>query len=131
MRRRALIVEDEIFVALDLESALQDLGIEVVAIAADIQAAMRHAGEVDLALVDINLRDGQTGPAIGRALAAEHGVAVIFVTANPSLLGDGVECAAGVVTKPFSGRCIAAAVARLNGRETGMAPAPLKLQLFG
>ncbi|RJF93076.1 response regulator [Sphingomonas cavernae] len=132
MCRRALIVEDEILVALDIESALEAQGIEVVAIAADSRTAMRYADRVDLALVDINLRDGQTGPAIGRALAKDHGVSVVFVTANPALLGEGVEGVAGVMTKPFSERCIGATVDYLTRRGTGAATEPpSELRLFG
>ncbi|MCJ8155851.1 response regulator [Sphingomonas sp. LaA6.9] len=129
---RALIVEDEILVALDIESVLRDQGIEVIAIAADRPTAMRYADQVDFALVDINLRDGQTGPAIGRSLAVDHGVAVIFITANPGLLGEGVEGATGVMTKPFSERCIGATVdylARRNGNAA--ARPPRELHLFG
>lgn len=124
MCRRALIVEDEILVALDMESALADLGIEVVAIAGDRDSAMRHADQVDLALVDINLRDGPTGPAIGRALAVEYGVTVIFVTANLSLLDGGVEGTLGAMDKPFCDHRVGAMVEFVRKRKAGLAAEP-------
>ncbi|MBY8820968.1 response regulator [Sphingomonas colocasiae] len=131
MTVRALIVEDEILVALDLESALMEIGIEVAGIAADRASALRMAEDVDFALVDVNLRDGQTGPSIGRALAMEHGVKVIFVTANPSQLGDGIEGTMGVMCKPFSDESISATVAFLTASDTrdDVAP-PRELKLF-
>ena len=131
MKRRALIVEDEILVALDIENALRELGIEVVGIAADSQSALSMANNVDFALVDINLRDGQTGPMIGRTLARDYGVSVIFVTANPSILGEGVEGTMGVMTKPFSDQSISATISYLTMRdaERDVAPPP-ELHLF-
>jgi len=130
-RRRALIVEDEILVALDIENALNTLGIEVVGIAADSPSALALAQGVDFALVDINLRDGQTGPTIGRTLARDYGVSVIFVTANPSVLGEGVEGTMGVMSKPFSDASISATVSYLTMRaaETDVTPPP-GLHLF-
>lgn len=128
---RVLIVEDEILVALDIESALLDLGIEVVGIATDSQTALRYAQEADFALVDVNLRDGHTGPSIGRKLAREYGVRVIFVTANPAQLGGGVEGTMGVMTKPFSDRSISATIDYLSKSAKRInAEPPAELQLF-
>jgi len=131
MTIRALIVEDEILVALDLESALNEIGIEVVGIAADRATALRMADGIDFALVDVNLRDGHTGPSIGRTLAMEFGVKVIFVTANPAQLGDGIEGTMGVMSKPFSDESITATVAFLTapGSQGEIQP-PRELKLF-
>ena len=131
MKRRALIVEDEILVALDIENALCELGIEVVGIAADSKSALSMAKDVDFALVDLNLRDGQTGPMIGRKLAQDHGVSVIFVTANPSILGEGIEGTMGVMTKPFSDESISATISYLAMRDAELdATPPPQLHLF-
>ena len=132
MPTRALIIEDEILVALDLENALIEIGIDVVGIAADRSSALQIAAcePVDFALVDVNLRDGQTGPSIGRTLAVEHGVKVIFVTANPAQLGDGVEGAIGVMSKPFSDASISATVQFLSQVDLKAATPPQELRLF-
>ena len=73
MRKKVLIVEDEIFVALEIEQIVEDAGFGVGAIAADRAAALAHARDCDIALVDLNLRDGPTGPQIGMELASQHG----------------------------------------------------------
>lgn len=112
----ALIVEDEIFVALDLERILTDAGYQVTAIAADRPSALAAAPQAEFAFVDINLRDGPTGPEIGAALARDYGVKVVFVTANPGQIG--LPCdALGYVRKPFSERAILAAAAMAAGQE--------------
>lgn len=110
MPATALIVEDEIFVALDLERILTDAGYHVAAIAADSASALDAAPGCALAFVDVNLRDGRTGPDVARRIAHEHGVKVVFVTANPSQIGD-PDDALGYIRKPFSERAILAAAA--------------------
>lgn len=114
MTKTALIVEDEIFVALDLERILEDAGYRVAAIAADSSSALAAAPDCAFAFVDVNLRDGPTGPEIARRIAAEHGIKVVFVTANPSQIGAG-EGAVGYVRKPFSEAAILAAAELASG----------------
>ena len=110
MAARILIVEDEMLVAMELESILHDLGHEPVGIAPDLERAEQLATEpVDLALVDLNLRDGLTGPMVGKRLC-ERGVSVLFITANPRLLGDGITGTVGVLTKPTDEETVRAAV---------------------
>ncbi|HEX7781304.1 MAG TPA: response regulator [Sphingobium sp.] len=101
MQTRVLIVEDEIFVALEIEHIVRSLGMDVCAIAADRKDALLAADDCDIALVDLNLRDGPTGVDIGHALSALHGVRVIYVTANPAQIGAASATALGVITKPF------------------------------
>jgi two-component system, response regulator PdtaR len=108
MPATALIVEDEIFVALDLERILTDAGYRVKAIAADAPGALDAAPECSFALVDVNLRDGATGPDVARRLSQDYGVKVVFVTANPGQIGDPAG-AIGYVRKPFSAEAILAA----------------------
>ena len=132
MTTRVLIVEDEMLVALELEMILEDLGYESVGIAADLGAAARYFDQqIDLALVDLNLRDGLTGPQIGERLGA-NGVTVLFVTANPKLLGNGIAGAIGVITKPTDEAMVKSAIEyALNVRQGRRAVPPPFLRLFG
>jgi len=127
-----LIVEDEILVALEMECILEERGYHVVGIAADLVDALAFAdGSIDLALVDLNLRDGLTGPEIGKRLAHEHKANVLFVTANPRLLGDGIAGTVGVLTKPTDEASLAAAVAFALARSSGeQLQAPPSLRCF-
>ena len=77
---------------------------------------MAAAESCDIALVDLNLRDGPTGPAIGMELASRFGIKVIYVTANPAQIGTASVAALGVVTKPFRAQSIAQTV-RLAATE--------------
>lgn len=123
-----LIVEDEMLVALEMESILEERGYDIVGIASDLQGALAFADRnVDLALVDLNLRDGLTGPEIGRRLANEHRAKVLFVTANPRLLGDGIAGTIGVLTKPTDESSLTSAIAFALRRS---AEAPPSLRCF-
>jgi len=106
MTKKVLIVEDEIFVALEIEEIVKEAGFDPRAIAADRAAALDAAPGCDIALVDLNLRDGPTGPAIGMELAARFGMRIVYVTANPAQIGDASVAALGVVTKPFCAQSI-------------------------
>lgn len=100
---KVLIVEDEIFVALHLESAIQDLGCEVVGIAPDEATALELAlVKPDLAFVDLNLRDGLTGPQIARTLANQFGTKVLILTANPAQAGEKFDGLLGVMGKSWN-----------------------------
>ncbi len=131
MSARILLVEDEFLVALELRSILDDLGYEVLGIAPDLATARTYfEQDIDLALVDLNLRDGLTGPQIGATLGS-NGVTVLFVTANPRLLGEGISGAIGVITKPTDEDMVRAAVAyALSVRSGQPAKAPPYLRLF-
>lgn len=114
MGKTAIIVEDEIFVALDLERILVEAGYRVVGIAADRLTACEIGRGCDFAFIDVNLRDGPTGPSIADTLAREHDVKVVFVTANPSQIASNAP-ALGYVRKPFSEAAITAAAAIATG----------------
>jgi CheY-like chemotaxis protein len=132
MTARVLIVEDEIFVATEIEHLIEDMGHIPVAIAGDQKSALRHAHEADVALVDLNLRDGPTGAHIGKILAQTHGVTVLFMTANPAQLGDGIEGTVGVLAKPASEAEIKEAVAFVVAKQRAeQATPPTRLKLFG
>ncbi|MBI4045520.1 MAG: response regulator [Devosia nanyangense] len=127
---RILIVEDEILVAIDIESVLGEMGLAPVGIAADKTSALRLAERADVALVDINLRDGPTGPQIGRDLAA-RGITVLFMTANPEQLGNGVPGTLGVLTKPVADAELRQAIRfAVSRREEERHAPPRSLQLF-
>jgi CheY-like chemotaxis protein len=124
MSAKILIVEDEFLVAMNLERVIEDLGHSAIGIAPDQESALDLADEQpDVALVDLNLRDGLTGPQIGKMLS-ELGITVIYVTANPRILGDGVPGTLGVMPKPCDGRTIAGALDYALMRRRGLEVMP-------
>lgn len=133
MTCRVLVVEDEIFVALEMQSVLEDVGMMPVGIAGDRDKALALAPKADIAFVDLNLADGPTGAEVGKMLA-ERGIAVVYVTANPAQLGQGVPGTLGVLPKPLDDRELreAAAFAAAMRPQARMPPPPPppRLKLF-
>ena len=133
MAARILIIEDEAIVAMELRFVLEDLGYQVVGTAAEARTAREivRDEQVDLALVDIHLSDGPTGVELGRELGQEKGVTVLFMTANPGMVRDGVAGALGVLTKPADEFAVCKAVdyalCRREGRPVEYAPPGLQL----
>jgi len=99
-RESVLIVEDEFLVALDLETTVRDMGLDVVGVATNRKQALSLAPHADIAFVDVNLADGPTGPEIGQRLVDEFGVTVVFMTSNPAAVLGRLHGALGVVSKP-------------------------------
>ena len=112
---RVLIVEDEFLIALQLEDILCEAGHGVIGVVCDHAslAGLRDAPHV--AFVDINLRDGPSGPAIAHDLATVYGTAIFYVTANPDQIGEPAATALGVIAKPFAPATILKAMALAIG----------------
>lgn len=109
---RVMIVEDQALLAMELELVLGESGCDVVGCAMDQASAFTIADREhpDLALIDVNLLDGMTGPRIAQGLVSRHGAAVVFLTANPEQIPEGFAGALGAVSKPFDEDTIRAVV---------------------
>lgn len=123
---RILLVEDELLLALDAQDIAETEGHQVVGLAPDARQAFALAGEhsPDLALVDLNLRDGLTGPEIGIRLAQEYGIPVLFVTANPSLAPVDRPGILGILPKPYAATELAQALRFLASTPAEGWPSP-------
>jgi DNA-binding NarL/FixJ family response regulator len=82
--RRALIIEDEFLVALDLEETMFRLGFDVCALAPSPHKARSLAmnDQPDVALIDVCLEGGREGIEIARWLREVCEVPIVFVTAH-------------------------------------------------
>jgi CheY-like chemotaxis protein len=99
---RVLIIEDESIVAATLEDMLDDLGFEVVGVAARLAEAMRvvQDGSFDGAILDVNL-DGEASYPVADVLRT-RGIPFVFTTGYGKQ-GLAAEFRhAAVLTKPFS-----------------------------
>jgi diguanylate cyclase (GGDEF)-like protein/PAS domain S-box-containing protein len=115
---RVLIVEDEMLVALELESLLCERGCIVVGPAAGVDQALALLDdqEPDIALLDINL-GGRLVTPVAAALSV-RGVPFALLTADPQLaVGEHELAEAPILEKPFSYRSLIAAVVQLAERS--------------
>ena len=118
--RRALIIEDEFLIALDLEATMFKLGFDFCALAPSACKARSLAmnDQPDVALVDVCLEGGREGIEIARWLREVCQVPIVFVTAQGDK--DTVERihqlvpGAPVLTKPVFRHTLASAVAEVT-----------------
>lgn len=131
MTARVMIVEDEFLIALDLENMVERFGMEVAGLASTTRNARLLAPYADIALVDVNLADGPTGPEIGEMLARDYGISVIFMTGNPEMVGEGVPGALGVVAKPVMPDIVEGTLKYAQSRrQGGIAAVPRDMTVF-
>ena len=114
--RTVLLVEDDADAAADLTEALDAAGHRVVGPfhSAEAAEAATALHPVDLALLDINLSGEATGVDLARSLKSRWGVPVIFLPGDVTAAAHNAELAAAMVIKPYSGRDVLDAIARLE-----------------
>jgi CheY-like chemotaxis protein/DNA-directed RNA polymerase specialized sigma24 family protein len=104
IRTDILIIEDEPFIALDLQTLVEELGHHVVGIARTHKEAVKtiEGHKPGLILADIQLADGSSGLEAVNQILGNMEVPVIFITAYPErfLTGQPPE-PAFLITKPF------------------------------
>jgi CheY-like chemotaxis protein len=106
-----LIIEDETFIAMDLESLVRNLGHNVIGVArthSDAIALARNR-KPGLILADIQLADGSSGLDAVNELLRMFEVPVVFITAYPErfLTGERPE-PAFLISKPFQPAMVSA-----------------------
>jgi DNA-directed RNA polymerase specialized sigma24 family protein len=110
-----LIIEDETFIAMDIEALVESLGHNVIGIARTHSEAIALARQKrpGLILADIQLADGSSGLDAVNELLGTLEVPVIFITAYPErfLTGQRPE-PAFLIAKPFQLAVVSAVVSQ-------------------
>ena len=123
--RRALIIEDEIVIALGLQDAMSAMGFDHCDIASSDQQARSLAmgGQPDVALVDVSLEGGREGIEAARWLREVCDVPIVFVTGytDPDTIDRIHQQVPGapVIPKPDYRRGLAHAVDDAIAHKTG------------
>jgi DNA-directed RNA polymerase specialized sigma24 family protein len=111
-----LIIEDETFIAMDLEGLVENLGHRVLGVARTHSAAVQLAKtkKPGLILADIQLADGSSGLDAVNELLKTFEVPVIFITAYPErfLTGERPE-PAFLIAKPFQPATVSAVISQV------------------
>ncbi|MEO9892910.1 response regulator [Aurantibacter sp.] len=81
---RILIVEDNVIIADDMQSMLEEIGYEIVdnVIVYEQAEEVLKTKEVDLVLIDIILASDKTGIDLGKHIRENYDIPFIFVTSN-------------------------------------------------
>lgn len=117
-RRYALLVEDELLVAMVAMDALDELGfhvLEAASAARALELAQMHQGAVAFAMVDLGLPD-RPGEELVCELRGLYPTLPIIIASGKGAMGDDVRALANVVflTKPYDFEDLRAAVERVS-----------------
>lgn len=104
---KIMVVEDEIVVAMEIQTRLIALGYRVTGIVADGEEAVDLAEKTspDLVLMDVKLAGGIDGIDAARHIRERHNIPVIYVTAHAdddTLQRAKLTYPLGYIVKPFS-----------------------------
>lgn len=105
---RIFYLEDNPLIVFHVEAMIEDLGHVFVGSAASFDELMAEfdALEIDVALIDIDLADGRTGPDAA-AWLKERGIASIFVTGQADVAAEHPGVALGTISKPVFEKSLA------------------------
>ncbi len=80
--KKVFVVEDEFFVAYEIEDILKELGFEVVGPSLNVEDAQNLAktAEIDAAFLDVNLGEGKTSEPVAKILRSRD-IPFVFITA--------------------------------------------------
>jgi len=114
--RSVLIVEDEPLIAMMLEDFLESLGHEVVACCESVAEALGHveAGAFDVAIIDVQLKDGERVWPVADRLA-ETGKPFVLATGGHIEPPPARHADAPLLSKPYTIDAIEPAIARACG----------------
>jgi CheY-like chemotaxis protein len=115
---RVLIVEDELIIAMELESLLSILGCVVLDTAPTVKRALHAVGhqQADIAVLDMNLQ-GERATPVAEALQ-EQGVPFVLVTGYGSeRLPEKALQDAPCLRKPVNGKQLASAIYEILARQ--------------
>jgi CheY-like chemotaxis protein len=110
--QRILVVEDDPFIALDLQSILEDAGATVVGPACEVSEAISfiEGSKISAAVLDYRLQVGDTLP-LARMLAERH-IPFVFETSDPESVARRYPGAI-ILAKPFRPDQLTSAVVAL------------------
>ncbi len=113
-RRRILIVDDEMLIAMLVEQMVEDLGFEAVGPALTLKEGLSLCEQesFDCAILDMNLGHGVQSTPIAQVLQA-RGIPFLYASGYGSQNAAGDVGGAPVLDKPFLIRDLEAALRRL------------------
>jgi DNA-binding response OmpR family regulator len=115
--KRILVVEDDVFIGLDLVQQLGEAGFEVVGLAASVAEALEIVSDsgCDAAVLDVNL--GRETSEVVAVELARQGVPFLGASGYDREQHPQVFHGAPLLTKPFQIDALVAELRRLSGSE--------------
>lgn len=120
--RRVLVVEDDAILALAIEDALQDVGVEDVVICGSTEQALKalRAERPDAMILDVHLADRDDGWALAELVdrVGPNPPRIVFSTAAPQDIPEEIAQLGAILEKPYDTRILGQLL--LQERKTGI-----------
>lgn len=129
-----LIVEDEPFIAANIEQALNDAGITALSASSAAEALkLTERTTFDLALLDVRLGYGESGLMLAEMLLENHAIPTLLLTGLNELPDHVGSFVLGVLHKPFTGEDVVQAVHAVRAAVQGqpVTAKPRSLTFYG
>lgn len=104
MQIKAIIVEDDVFVANDMKDIVEENGFEVLAVYHNAEAVLKHQETFDIAFLDVNLGSHISGIDLAEILKKKFNCHHFFITSyfdELTVLKAGKTEPLAYITKPF------------------------------
>ena len=127
---KILLAEDDMLIAMDMQMMLEDAGHDVIGPAATVAQglSLAEADMPDVAVVDIGLKNGDSGIDLARHLRAWD-VPVVFVSGEPTRAYEGRDVAIAFLPKPVMPHDLVESIAVVAAIAAG-APVPERPNLL-
>jgi DNA-binding response OmpR family regulator len=129
-----LVVEDEPLVAFAMEWTLKIAGHHILGPADTVDQAIQlcNRRRPDIALIDLNLRDGGDGVEVARYLQEHHETPTLFLSAQVTHARAHRHLACGLVRKPYDSSLLPRIVEFVEAVERGRMPSqpPPGMEVF-
>lgn len=120
---RALVVEDDALLAMQLEDALSDGGADEVAVCNSVAAAMAQLERMrpDILILDVHLADRDDGWAMAELVTqlSPKPPVIVFSTATPETIPERIARLGAVMGKPYRTEALIATL-REHRRKPGL-----------
>ena len=130
---KILLAEDDALIAMDMQAMLEDAGHAVFGPAATVAEgeALARAETPDMAVVDIGLKNGDSGVDLARSLQRQ-GIPVVFVSGEPTRAQAGRDAAIAFLPKPVMSDDLIRAIALTEAIVAGttLPDVPVSLEVF-
>jgi CheY-like chemotaxis protein len=87
IKKKVLIVEDNMIIAIDIKEKIKNFGYTVPAIVSSGEQALNKTEELkpDLVIIDIGLKGNMNGIETGKMIRENFNIPIIYLTGNSSL----------------------------------------------
>lgn len=118
LKKKVLIVEDNMIIAIDIREKIKNCGYTVPAIVSSGEQALKKTEELkpDLVIMDIGLKGNMNGIETGKMISEIFNIPIIYLTGNSSLHKE-ANLNDPCIDKPFNDEELKRVIIKMIGNQ--------------